>query len=321
MKKHSLKRDFPSTDVYVNFKIKVRFFALFLKGEIMKGLKRLHPITMFLWFLFMIVFSVIILNPVCLVISSICAFLYAVFLKKGDALKYLLYFGLPVLLTTTILNPLFNHIGTPLFYVFGISITKEAILYGVAAGVMLLSVLFWFFSFQIVFPAENIQYLMQKVAPGIALTISMVFQFIPRVKQHLLNTKDAFSGIGIINGNDGFLKSGAKVISASILPIIENSMETSDYMSCMGFGTRKRTSYLYYKFHLRDFLFVGITSVVSAIIIYGIISGKFDFSYYPSISKLKDVPLFYISYLILAILPILYDGKEEIKWILLKSKI
>lgn len=287
----------------------------------MKGLTRLHPVTVFLWFLFMIIFSVILLNPVCLVISSICAFLYAVFLKKGEAVKYLLFFGLPIAITSTILNPLFNHIGTPLFYVFGISITLEALLYGLAAGVMLLSVLFWFFSFQIVFPAENIQYLMQKVSPGIALTISMVFQFIPRVKNHLKSTKDAFSGIGLISENDGILKSGAKVISASVLPIIENSMETSDYMSCMGFGTRKRTSYLAYKFHLRDLTFIGITLIVSAIIIYGIVSGKFDFSYYPSISKIKDVPLFYISYLILALLPILHDGKEEIRWILSKSKI
>ncbi len=287
----------------------------------MKGLKRLHPVTVFLWFLFMIIFSVILLNPVCLAISSICAFSYSIFLKKDGAVKYLLYFGLPVLLTTTILNPVFNHIGTPLFYVFGISITKEAILYGVAAGVMLLSVLFWFFSFQIVFPTENIQYLMQKVSPGIALTISMVFQFIPRVKNHLKNTKDAFLGIGVLNENDGPLKSGAKVISASILPIIENSMETADYMSCMGFGTRKRTSYLAYKFHFTDFVFIGITLIVSAIVVYGMVSGKFDFSYYPALSEIKNVPLFYISYLILALLPILHDGREEIKWILLKSKI
>lgn len=287
----------------------------------MRGLKRLHPITVFLWFLFMIIFSVILLNPLCLAISSICALLYAVFLKKGDALKYLLYFVLPVLLTTTILNPIFNHIGTPLFYVLGILITKEAILYGVAAGVMLLSVLFWFFSLEIAFPTENIQYLMQKVSPGIALTVSMIFQFIPRVKQYLKNTKDAFSGIGKIHEEEGFLKSGAKVISASVLPIIESSMETADYMSCMGFGTKKRTSYLAYKFHLRDFLFMGITALASAVTIYGIVSGRFDFSYYPYISDLKDVPLFYISYLVLAMLPILYDGKEEIKWILLKSKI
>ena len=287
----------------------------------MKGLKRLHPITVFIWFLFMIIFSVILLNPICLAISSLCALLYAVFLKRSAALKYLLYFGLPVLLTTTILNPLFNHIGTPLFYVFGILITKEAILYGVAAGVMLLSVLFLFFSFQIAFPTENIQYLMQKVAPGIALTISMVFQFIPRVKQHLKNTKDAFWGIGEIHENESFLRSGAKVISASVLPIIESSMETADYMSCMGFGTKKRTSYLYYKFHLRDFLFMGITILASAVTIYGIMSGKFEFSYYPHLSEIKNVPLFYISYFVLAMLPILYDGKEEIKWTLLKSKI
>ncbi|MBR4030564.1 MAG: hypothetical protein IKJ06_04125 [Clostridia bacterium] len=287
----------------------------------MRGLTRLHPVTVFLWFLFMIVFSVILLNPVCLVISSICAFLYAVFLKKGEAVKYLVYFGLPVAITSTILNPLFNHIGKVLFYVFGVPVTLEALLYGLAAGVMLLSVLFWFFSFQIVFPAENIQYLMQKISPGIALTISMVFQFIPRVKEHLKNTKDAFLGIGIIDENDGFLKTGAKVISASVLPIIENSMETADYMSCMGFGTRKRTSYLAYKFHFADFVFIGITLIASTTIVYGIVSGKFDFSYYPYFTKIKDVPLFYISYLILAILPILYDGKEEIKWTLLKSKI
>ncbi len=287
----------------------------------MKGLTRLHPVTVFLWFLFMIIFSVILLNPVCLAISSICAFSYAVFLKKGGAVKYLLYFGLPIALTSTILNPIFNHIGTPLFYVLGISITLEALLYGLGAGVMLLSVLFWFYSFQMVFPTENIQYLMQKISPGIALTISMVFQFIPRVKNHLKNTKDAFSGIGLTNENDGPLKSGAKVISASILPIIENSMETADYMSCMGFGARKRTSYLSYKFHFTDFMFMSITLIVSAIVICGIVSGKFEFSYYPALSGIKDVPLFYISYLILALLPILHDGKEEIKWTLSKSRI
>ena len=67
---------------------------------------------------------------------------------------------LPVFLISAAVNPLFNHQGITLILYLknGNPLTLESILYGLAAGVMLVSVLNWFSCYQVVMTSDKFIY-------------------------------------------------------------------------------------------------------------------------------------------------------------------
>ena len=70
-----------------------------------------HPLVNFLYFGILLTFSMLSMQPVCLLISAVCAALYYVTLKGAKAGRLLLRGVLPVFLLTVIINPAFSHEG------------------------------------------------------------------------------------------------------------------------------------------------------------------------------------------------------------------
>jgi energy-coupling factor transport system permease protein len=88
----------------------------------------------------------IFLHPVCLFISLASALSYSIYLSKSRAVRFSLRYMLPLLLITAILNPVFNHEGVTIIAYLrsGNPLTLESIIYGVAASLMLITVITWF---------------------------------------------------------------------------------------------------------------------------------------------------------------------------------
>ena len=104
-----------------------------------------HPIINFLYFGLVLVFSMCFMHPVSLLISLGCAAAYNIDLNGRKAVKFQLAFLLPMMLMAAVINPAFNHEGaTILTYLpTGNPLTLESMAYGVAAAVMLASVITW----------------------------------------------------------------------------------------------------------------------------------------------------------------------------------
>ena len=100
---------------------------------------RYHPLVNFLFFTLVLVYSMVLMHPVCLAVSLTGAIWYAVVLNGPKAVRFSLKVTLPVLLLAAVVNPAFNHAGvTSLCYLpTGNPLTLESILYGLAAGAML----------------------------------------------------------------------------------------------------------------------------------------------------------------------------------------
>ena len=105
-----------------------------------------HPAVNFAYFGLVIGFSMFRMHPVCLFISLICAVFYYVKLKGSKALRFMARYALPLMLITALVNPAFNHRGMMIicYLPTGNPLTLESIIYGLAAAVMLVSVLVWF---------------------------------------------------------------------------------------------------------------------------------------------------------------------------------
>ncbi len=72
---------------------------------------RYHPAVNFLFFALVLVYSMVLMHPVCLLISLLGAVLYVIQLNGRKGLRFSLRFALPVMLLAAIVNPAFNHAG------------------------------------------------------------------------------------------------------------------------------------------------------------------------------------------------------------------
>ena len=140
-----------------------------------------HPIINFVYFVFVIGCSMFLRHPVFLGISCVSGFIYYIYLKGKKAFKTALWLMIPVFLISALVNPLFNHEGVTLLFYFrtGNPLTLESIVYGLASGVMLVSVLNWFSCYQVIMTSDKFIYLFGKLIPAMSLILSMVLRFVP----------------------------------------------------------------------------------------------------------------------------------------------
>lgn len=105
---------------------------------------------------------------------------------------------IPFLLFMAVMNPVFNHQGvTILFYLNnGNPITKESILYGVAAACMFVTVIVWFSCYNVVMTSDKFIYIFGKILPALSLIFSMVLRFVPRYLAQIKVISNAQKCIG-----------------------------------------------------------------------------------------------------------------------------
>lgn len=288
-----------------------------------------HPLVNFLYFGLVIGFSMCFMHPICLLISFFCAVCYYAQLNGGHSLRFLIYYAFPIMLITALINPAFNHEGTLIlcYLPTGNPLTLESILYGIAAAVMLVSILLWFRCYTIVMTSDKFVYLFGRIIPAMSLVLSMTLRFVPKFKAQLACVREAQACMGRDTANGSLwkrLQCAFSCFSIMVTWSLENAIETADSMKGRGYGLKGRTAFSIYTLTERDkgaLLWMGFCGIY---LLSGSLSGELFWRYFPSIRGVLSEPLtisFEIIYFALCITPVIVNGKEEKQWKSLQSKI
>lgn len=292
----------------------------------MSEFERFHPIINFIYFVFAICFSCLFMHPITLTISFFGGFVYSVLLKGSKQIKQNLCFALPAFLAAAIINSAFNHEGvTILTYLpSGNPLTLESVVYGVAAAIMIVSVMLIFVCLNKVVTSDKIIYLFGRIIPSLSLIFSMTLRFVPLFIRNIKATAKAQKCIGRDVSGKGFIRrvsSAVSIFSIIVTRSLENAIDTADSMKARGYGSTHRTAFSIFSFTSRDAKTLLLMLVLGVYVIIGFALGWVKVSYFPSL-QFAEINLYSVSvfcaYFLLMFLPIIIELTEVRKWRLSK---
>lgn len=287
-----------------------------------------HPIVNMVFFVGAIGIGMFMMHPIFLALSFAAAISYQ-FMQTGTRGWKTVVWMLPFFVLAAGMNALFTHQGmTLLFYLNnGNPVTLEAILYGLAAGTMLVGVLLWFTCFNRVITSDKLTYLFGKLVPALSLLLSMIFRMIPKLQKQLKQVSMAQKGIGRDSSEGNLwlrIRNGMKMLSIITTWSFESSVQTADSMRARGYGLRGRTNYVKYRMTGRDRRALLFCIVTLGIVFWGKASGTITFYYYPAISWNQTTPAaiaVYVAFGLFLFLPIICNIWEDARWKYIRSKI
>ena len=148
----------------------------------MKRFASCHPAAAFLFFAAVIGTTMFCLHPVLTPLSLLLALGTAAVLCPRHTASQCVALALALPPLSAALNALFSHAGvTILLYLpSGNPLTRESLVYGAFAGGMLAAVLVWFAVVRAVMTSDKLLWLFSRLAPALALLLSMTLRFVPR---------------------------------------------------------------------------------------------------------------------------------------------
>ena len=285
-----------------------------------EAVKRMHPLIILVYYLFVLLISMVSIHPVIVGLSFVMAQVLLFLIKERKDVLRSMAFYLLIILVIAATNPLFSHNGeTVLFYVGTGKYTLEAVTYGIVAGVMITSVMSWCESLGILMTTDGFLYLFGKRFGKLALLISMSVRYIPRLKRQFRNVHSIGKTLEI-SGDTSWIarvnQSGSE-LNALLSWSFENMIETADSMLARGYGDEKRTSYAAFPWKKRDTLSLLLIVFLGGYVFFQYGRGAFTYSFYPLNTVVSVTAVKMIDYMITGVLfslPLIMDIKERLKW-------
>ncbi len=274
----------------------------------MKEFKDYNPIILFLYFLLVTVICVFALSPEFTVISLLGAVLLDLKTNGFSGKRYISLFLL--FLVLSLLNPFLYHNGvTVLFVLNNNPITLEAVLYGINASAMLVSVILWYASFRTVMTEDKLLYVFGHVSPHFALLFSMSLRYASLFSRQAKKVREVQTAQGLYSKDNiiDLMTSGGKVFSILLTWGLENGIITADSMAARGYGSGKRTFFSLYRFTVKDAVVLTTLLLLSGTVITGLVTKSVVFTFYPALTPALGSPLkimSLISYLLISLLPV-----------------
>jgi len=266
------------------------------------------------------------MNPVVIIISLISACALFMTLSKKHSIKLHISFFI-LFLVMAVINPIWYHNGiTVLFVVNDNPVTLEALMYGIFASAMIISVLYRFRTFTMIMTADKLLYVFGKLSPQLSLVLSMTLRFVPLIREQTAKVRNSQKALGIYREDNvaDTLKGEIRIFSIIATWALENGITTADSMEARGYGEHRRTSFSIFRFEKGDIVFLILCIILTAIFIAATAMGETDFSFYPAMTTISLTPLSasgYCSYAFLSILPCILEWKESIRWKYLISRV
>lgn len=285
-----------------------------------------HPFINFGFFAAVIVFGMIFMHPFYLLLSFAASAAYAVYIRGAKALRFILRFPLPMIILAGLINAAFTHKGvTVLFWWKTSPITLEAMMYGLASGLMFGSMILWFYSYNEVMTSDKFMYIFGRLIPSLSLIFSMVLRFIPRYGAEIRVISNAQKCIGRDVSNGSFrdkVKHGARIVSIMTTWALENAIDTADSMKSRGYGLSGRSSYSIYRPDKRDLRAGGLLAAAVALTVTGTALGINRCWYYPAFcfsgvgtgQRPFAGALFLTVYALLCFMPLIINLREDLEW-------
>lgn len=225
---------------------------------------------------------------------------------------------MPLTLFVAVFNMLFTSYGeTVIFTILSKSFTLEGLFYGLCQGAMLSSVIMWIACYSKVLTSDKFLSVFSGIAPNIAILLSTVFSFIPRLSKNAQEINDARVNI---NTTQGKMKKSIDNFSALVSLTLEESIELADSMRARGFN-KDRKAYSKYKFNAKDGALLALMIIAFLIILIFKFTGLTDFIFEPVITMGEMSVSCIVIYSVLCFLPLIIDALEDIRWLYLKQKI
>ena len=269
----------------------------------------LNPFVLLVYYGVVLVVSATLLHPAVLVLSligGVCTASCRIGMKRA---LLRLAKALPLGLLTAVVNPIFSHEGaTILTYLPGGNpLTLESILYGAAAGLMLLDSLIWFVTISETFTGEKWMYMLGKIVPALSLILSLIFRFVPKLLRQLKQINDA---LALSEADQSKLKRAFHAFSAVISWALEDAAETADSMRCRGYGLPGRTAYHRYRFDLRDGLMLALVLALST----GLFACMPGYHYFPKFHA-DSINSGVFCFAVMCLLPIVTGWATELRYL------
>lgn len=285
-----------------------------------------HPAVNLAFFAAALGMTMLVMQPVYLLLSLMSACAYLLYLQGGRGMLRQVGYLLPLALLMAVLNPLFNHEGlTILCYLPNDNpVTLEAICYGLASAVMLSASVIWFNCSNVVFTSDKIIYLFGRIIPAMSLLISMTLRFVPRFKNYLQGVLRVQQAMHRPENLRQRLQQALAAFSATVSWAMEQSIVSADSMKSRGYGLAGRTAFSIYCFEKRDALLLVLLVLLCAGAALPCLLGQTAWNYYPALSGKLVGPLqlaAYVCFAGLCLLPLLLDLLEDSRWNSLRSKI
>lgn len=286
-----------------------------------------HPIVLLVFFVAVVSMTMFFMHPVYLLCTLIAAICFQLVLKKERLWKEMKFY-VPLFLVMAIVNPLISHNGKRvLFYMNGNAITVEAIFYGIAMAMMIVAVMLWFSSYNDVMTSDKFLYLFGRISPALSLTLSITMRLVPRFTQQLKQIVNAQKSLGMDYSTGSLrhrLSCIVRILSVLITWALDNAIDTADSMKARGYGIKKRSTFSIFTFERKDTRLLVVLVVLIVLNGIAVVSGATVFYFYPTFSRVSfewGQLLFYSSYLLLVMMPIIIEVLEALKWHKYKSKI
>lgn len=281
----------------------------------------IHPAVSFLYFLCILLFSMVFMHPICIIISLLCAIAECIILFKPQSVTRKVVFAVPMLTIAALINPAFNHEGATILAYFpsGNPLTLESLIYGLAATGMLLTVLLWCTVFEYVMTSDRLLCVLGKSVPTLSMVFSMVLRFVPLFRSRFKQVTQAQLCIGRDTTGESLaakIRSGVKNFSIMVTWSLECAVETADSMKSRGYGLSGRTSFSIYHFGAPDRTLLLILLSLGSYIGYSGATGKFSWRYFPMLAgtSLHSSVGALIAYFLFCCLPIMLEAREAYLW-------
>lgn len=290
----------------------------------MKGFESFNPIAVAVWFLCAAGIAMFSMNPIILTASFSGAVLFLFINRKNNGASFHL-FTLLLFIIMAIVNPVFNHNGgTVLFIMNDLPVTLEALIYGIFAALMIVSVIYHFRNFSDIMTEDKLLYIFGGLSPGLSLVLSMALRYIPLMSRQIKKTENTQRALGLYKEDNIIDKIKGRLLIFGIIVTwsLENGIITADSMTARGYGTGKRSRYSLFRWRKGDVLLVALAAILFLLTVFCLQGTVCEYYPFFRLSELTVKNLTaYISYGILLFIPIFIEIKEAIKWKCLKSKI
>ena len=269
-----------------------------------------HPAINFLFFTVMILATVFFDQPVFLIISYLCPFVYSVVLKGKKAAIFDLIL-IPLILIYALYYASYHHFGVTYLRqnFIGNQITLEAFIYGCTISMRVAAVLMWFLCIHEIITSDKVVYLFGKITPRLSLFLAILLRGVPQLREQAKKINLAQEGIGRGTRQGNPVRrviNTLRLLSILVTWTIENMVQRSDSMKSRGSQLRGRTAFSIYRFDHRDRTLVISMFFGFTILLMGVLLDQTHILYNPKIimNRVTSVSvLFYIIYAFLCLLP------------------
>ena len=287
----------------------------------------MHPLSVFVYFMAVCVITMFSIHPMIMVISFMSGIAVNMLQRGVRSALITLAAAVPLILLLTLTNPVFVHSGRDvLFFLLGIPVTLQALLYGLNMGVMIAAVIIHFRNYSFGMSMGKTMFLIGRILPNTALLISVTVKNIEQFGRRYLEISDAQKALGYFSEEKKSknLIKRLKVFFVLVSCALEDSVECAVSMRAKGYGTGRRKSSLRHRFTSGDTVFVTSIAVFAGATLVLMGKGYGDFDFYPVADKISfGVPdtVMYAAFFMLTFLPVVRSLREGLRWKYLMSKI